>query len=194
MLIIDNVLISRELFTNCFCCDLSLCKGICCVEGDAGAPLEEEEIGLIENDLHKIIPFLTPEGKTAIEQFGIFDYDIEGQLTTTLINEKDCVFVYYENGIAKCGIEKAFIEKKIKFQKPISCHLYPIRIKKYPYYEALQYHRWEVCQIATEIGKKKNLSVFEFLQPALTRKYGKKWIEKVKKFVASDNFLKSKNV
>ncbi|MBO4582372.1 MAG: DUF3109 family protein [Bacteroidales bacterium] len=188
MLIIDNVLIDEDLFSECFCCNLSHCHGFCCVEGDAGAPLEEEEVGIIEDAMDQIMPYLTEEGKKVISQYGTFDYDMEGQLVTPLVHDKECVFVYYEQQVAKCAIEQAYMDGKIKFRKPVSCHLYPVRIEKFPYYERLTYHRWEVCRSAVELGKKMNISVFDFLQEPLARKYGNNWIKKVKKLKNTGNF------
>ncbi len=180
MLAIDNTLISDDIFNHYFACDLSCCKGICCVEGDAGAPLEEEEISVLEDCLDEIKPFMLKEGIEVVIQSGVFDYDVEGILVTPLVNDKECAFVYFEDNIAKCAIEKAYMEKRIDFQKPISCHLYPIRITKSNYYEMLNYHRWEVCHSACMHGKDLAISVFDYLRIPLTRKYGEEWIEKVK--------------
>lgn len=188
MLIVDNILIDEDLFTQCFCCNIHMCNGICCVEGDAGAPLEEEEVGIIENYIDKITPYLSEENKTVIAQNGTFDYDMDGKLVTPLVNDKECAFVFYENNVAKCAIEQAYLDKKIKFRKPISCHLYPIRVEKFPYYESLKYHRWEVCKTAVALGNSKKISVFDFLEEPLSRKYGKAWIKKVKKIKKTDNF------
>jgi hypothetical protein len=121
------------------------------------------------------------KGVETVEQNGVFDYDADGVLVTPLINDKECVFVYFEENTAKCAIEKAFSEGKIGFQKPISCHLYPIRIKKFDYYERLDYHRWEVCEQARKQGKKLKIKVFDYLAEPLTRRYGREWIKKMKK-------------
>jgi hypothetical protein len=183
MVIVDNTFISEDLFKQHFVCDISCCKGICCVEGDAGAPLEEEEIAILEDCLDKIKPYMTKEGIEIVQQGGIFDYDIEGVLVTPLVNDRECVFVYYENDIAQCAIEKAYLEGKTDFQKPISCHLYPVRLTKQNCYEKLNYHQWGVCRSARMNGKRLQISVFDFLQTPLARKYGDEWINKVKKII-----------
>jgi len=181
MLSIDHVIISDEVLNQYFACDLSACKGRCCVEGDAGAPLEEEEISLLEDYFDDIKPYMLPQGVKIVEENGVFDYDADGILVTPLINDKECVFVYFDEKTAKCAIEKAFLEGKIGFQKPISCHFYPIRVKKFDYYERLDYHCWEVCKAARKQGKALKISVFDYLLEPLTRRYGKAWIKKVKK-------------
>jgi len=181
MLSIDHVLISDEILNQYFACDFSACKGMCCVEGDAGAPLEEEEIGIIEDFLEEIKPYMLPEGVQMVEQNGVFDYDADGVLVTPLINNKECAFVYFESNVAKCAIEKAFLEGKIDCRKPISCHLYPIRIKKFDYYEQLDYHRWTVCERAQIHGRILKTTIFDYLSEPLSRRYGKEWVEKVKK-------------
>lgn len=183
MVIIDNIFISDDIFKQHFVCDFSCCKGICCVEGDAGAPLEEEEIAIIEDYLDEIKPFMTKESIDIVKQGGVFDYDVEGVLVTPLVNDKECVFVYYENDIAQCAIEKAYREGKIDFQKPISCHLYPVRLTKHNCYERLNYHQWEVCRSARMNGKRLQISVYDFLKTPLARRYGDEWINKVEKII-----------
>jgi hypothetical protein len=181
MLIIDNILISDDIFKQYFVCNLSCCKGLCCVEGDAGAPLEEEEISILEDYLDQIKPFMTKEGIEVVKQGGVFDYDIDGILVTPLVNDKDCAFICFDNDIAQCAIEKAFLERQIDFPKPISCHLYPIRITNHNGFERLNYHQWKICHHARTNGKRLNVSVFEFLKSPLIRKYGEQWFNKVKK-------------
>ena len=183
MLSVEDVLISDEVLNQYFACDLSACKGRCCVEGDAGAPLEEEEISVLEDFLDEIVPYMLPEGVQMVEQNGVFDYDVDGVLVTPLINNRECAFVYFEENTAKCAIEKAFLEGKISFKKPISCHLYPIRIKKFDYYERLDYHNWTVCERAQICGKTLKTTVFDYLSEPLSRRYGRAWVEKVKKKV-----------
>ena len=119
---------------------------------------------------------------------GTFDYDMEGQLVTPLIEDKACAFICYEHGIAQCAIEKAFFDNKITFRKPISCELYPIRLEKLQYYDSLKYHQWDICDAARRCGQEKKITVFEFLEAPLTRKYGKKWFQKAKKLIPPDNF------
>jgi hypothetical protein len=181
MLIVGNTIIPDDIFQKKFVCDITKCKGVCCIEGDAGAPLEEEEIGILEDSIDIIKQYMCNDGITIIEKNGVFDYDETGNLVTPLIHNQECAFVYYENNIAKCAIEQAYNDKKIKFQKPISCHLYPIRITPHLHYDSLTYHHWNICQDACKNGKKLNVSIFDFLEIPLTRKYGKAWIKKVKK-------------
>ena len=181
MLIVKNTILSDDIFRKYFVCDLTQCKGICCVEGDAGAPLEEEEIGIIEDCMDEIKAFLLPESLQCIEKNGVFDYDEKGQLVTPLVHDQACAFVYFEEGIAKCAIEKAYKLHKIPFQKPISCHLYPIRITTHLHYDALNYHRWPICASACKNGEKQKQRIFEFLEAPLIRKYGREWYEEVKK-------------
>ena len=181
MLSIDHVIISDEVLNQRFACDLFVCKGMCCVAGDAGAPLEEEEVGILEDYLDDIKPYMSKESVQLVEQNGVFDYDIDGVLVTPLINDNECVFTYFESSIAKCAIEKAFEEGKTDFKKPISCHLYPVRVKKFDYYERLDYHRWDVCECARKHGKRLKISIFDYLSEPLARRYGKGWIKKVKK-------------
>mgnify|MGYP002623554324 CR=1 FL=1 len=183
MLVIDNTLISEDIFDCHFCCDMAACKGICCVEGDAGAPLEEEEVAILEDIVDKIQPYLSKEGNSIIQKNGVFDYDVDGFLVTPLVNNAICAFGVQKEDRIECAIENAFLDKKINFQKPISCHLYPIRINKWNNYDTVDYHQWDICKQAIINGKQQNISVFDFLQEPLTRKYGKEWIEKVKVFL-----------
>ena len=181
MLAIDDVIISEDVLNQYFACDISCCKGACCVEGDAGAPLEEEEIAILEDCLEEIKPFMTEKGVETVTKSGVFDYDMDGVLVTPLINDSECVFVYFDENDAKCAIEKAFLEKKIGFWKPISCHLYPIRIKKCNYYEVLNCHQWEVCSAARKHGKDLGIRLLDYLKEPLKRKFGGVWIEKMQK-------------
>lgn len=181
MIVVDNTILSDDIFEEYFMCNLSACKGFCCVEGDAGAPLDEEEISVLEDSIEAIKPYMCRQGVDSIDISGVFDYDMEGHLVTPLINDSACAFVYYDAGIAKCAIEKAYMENKIKFKKPISCHLYPIRISSHLHYDALNYHRWPICKSACEYGKTQQLTIFEFLKEPLIRKYGKRWYQKVQK-------------
>ena len=191
MIIIEKPLISEDVCDAYFSCDLKHCKGKCCIEGDYGAPLEEEEISIIENEIENIKPFMTPEGIAVIDNNGVFEFDIEGVYVTPLITNKQCAFVYHNNDIALCAIEKAFIEKKINFQKPISCHLYPIRILKQPEYDAINYHQWNVCKEAREIGKEKGIPLYKYLKEPLIRKYGADWYEILEKYLESKNKIRN---
>jgi hypothetical protein len=179
MIVIENTIISEEIRDTFFCCNPEVCHGACCVDGDAGAPLEESEISEIEDNLDRIKPFMLPKGIQVVEKSGVFDYDSEGSYVTALIEDKDCVFVYYENGIARCAIEKAWEEGKISFQKPISCHLYPIRTKSHKRSEAVNFHKWHICESACKLGNEKRLPLATFLKQPLIRKYGQDWYDEL---------------
>lgn len=181
MIIVNGVLVSDELLDHYFCCDLKECKGSCCIEGDAGAPLDPLEIGELEEYFPIFREYMTSEGIEKIEEEGTFDYDMDGHFATPLISNEACAYVYYEDGIAKCAIEKASLNGDIPFRKPISCQLYPIRIKSLPDYEALNYHRWFVCAPACERGEKLKIPVFRFLKEPLIRKYGEEWYNDLEK-------------
>ncbi len=180
MLIVENAYISDDIAEYYFKCDLERCKGACCEAGDLGAPLEENELSILEQIFEQIKPFMSEKGRKVAEKQGLYILDSDGDFSTTTIEGKECVFaVEDEKGTWACAIEKAFQEGKIDFPKPISCHLYPIRITKYDQYEALNYHRWQVCSPACVLGKKMQVRVFEFLKEPLIRKYGKAWYEKL---------------
>ncbi len=187
MIIVEKTLISDDVCEAYFACDLKLCKGKCCVEGDYCAPIEEEEISIIEDELEKIKPYMTSEGIDVVSRIGVFEFDIEGVFVTPLITNKQCAFVYHQNDIAFCAIEKAFIEKKINFQKPISCHLYPIRILKQPEYDAINYHKWDICKDACKSGTEQKIPLHKYLKEALIRKYGEDWYEILDKYLESIN-------
>ncbi|MDL2262278.1 DUF3109 family protein [Bacteroidales bacterium OttesenSCG-928-I21] len=177
MIDIDNKIVHIDIFTENFCCDICKCKGICCAEGDSGAPLEENEVEKIEEILPLIYDKLTEESRNVIKNKGVSMIDIEGDLTTTICGESGpCVFTQYDNNnIAYCLIEKAWEEGLTDFRKPISCHLYPIRITKYKDFDAVNYNVWDVCDDARTLGNEKNITIFEFLKDPLIRKYGKEW-------------------
>jgi len=180
MIQIQDTIISLDILEEYFVCDLPVCKGICCVIGDAGAPVEENEIAELEKALPAIWDDLSPEAKEVIEKQGVVYRDIEGEFVTSLVNGDDCVFTYYdENGYCKCAIEKAFSEGKIDFYKPISCHLYPVRVARYNGFRALNYHRWRYCREATALGKEQGVKVYQFLKEPLIRKFGEEWYEQL---------------
>ena len=184
MIKIDHVLVSDELKDNYFACHLKACHGDCCVEGDAGAPLEEEEISLLEDYIDEVKPFMTVEGKKVIEKNGVFDYDADGEYVTPLVNNRECAFVYQVNSINFCAIEKSFIEGMIKFQKPVSCHLYPVRLSKVGEFTAVNYHKWSICAPAIINGRKEGIPLYKYLKASLTRKFGVDWYEKLEKELA----------
>lgn len=176
MIKIDNTIVSDDLLNVRFCCDLNACKGECCVDGDAGAPLDEEEISILEDHIDKIKPYMSPESMVVVERMGVFDYDMTGKFCTPLVNDRECVFVVFDEfKIARCAIEMAYKEGKIKFQKPVSCHLYPVRITCYDSFDAVNYHKWHICQKALDNGARNNIPLYEFLKDALLRKYGRQW-------------------
>ncbi|MGN0036159.1 MAG: DUF3109 family protein [Bacteroidaceae bacterium] len=176
MIQIDDVLVSFDVFQERFCCQVDACKGECCVEGDAGAPLEEDEVKELEKALPVIWDDLSPEARAVIERQGVCYRDSDGDLVTSIVNGKDCVFTYYnEQGYCLCAIEKAYREGKLDFYKPISCHLYPIRVARYPQFTALNYHRWKVCKAAVLLGEQKNIPVYRFLKEPLIRRFGEAW-------------------
>ena len=179
MIIIDNILVSDELKEIRFACDLQACKGDCCVDGDAGAPLEEEEISIIEDDLVEIIPYMTKEGIDVVKKNGVFEYDVDGEYVTPLVNDDECAFVYTEGGISYCAIEKAFREGKINFKKPISCHLYPVRLTYVGQTLAVNYHEWYMCSSALHCGSKKEVPLYKYLKEPLIRKFGETWYNKL---------------
>lgn len=179
MIDIENTIISRDIITCHFACNLSVCKGACCIQGDAGAPLAKEEAELLQEIFPDIIPYLRKKGIDTIHETGTSTIDSEGDIVTPLINGKECAYAVFENGIARCGIEKAYLAGAIHYRKPISCHLYPVRIKKYKTYEAINYDRWEICDPARIYGQQSNTPVYRFTEEALIRKYGKKWFRQL---------------
>ena len=175
MIKIDSAIISFDLFDKPFCCDLAVCKGACCVLGDSGAPLEAGEIALLEELYPQFQRYMTEPGRAAVESQGVSVTDREGEKVTPLVHGKECAYAYFENGVALCAIEKAFLAGEIAFQKPISCHLYPVRIAKYKGYDAVNYHKWEICEGAVTCGRMKGVPVYQFLREPLIRKYGERW-------------------
>lgn len=179
MIQIEDKLISEDIFAEEFVCNLSKCKGACCVEGDIGAPLEKGEAEILEDIYEKIKPYLTEEGIEAIEEQGKWEIDpMDGEYVTPMVKGRECAYVTFdENGITKCGIEKAYEDGAVNWQKPISCHLYPIRVKEYSAFTALNYHEWPICSDACELGKELQVPVYKFLKTPLIRKYGEEFYE-----------------
>lgn len=178
MIQIDDTLVSLDVIERHFLCDLSRCKGECCIEGDSGAPLEKEE----EEELKRVLPEvwndLSPEAQAVINKQGVAFTDSDGDLVTSIVGNKNCVFTCYDtDGTCKCAIEKAYREGRVAFYKPVSCHLYPIRVTKYDTFQAVNYHRWDVCRAAEILGRKENVPVYKFLREPLIRKFGEAWYE-----------------
>ncbi len=179
MIIIDDILVSDEIKEIHFACNLSACSGDCCVDGDAGAPLTEEEISILEDDIDEVKPYMTELGINVIDQVGVFEYDIDGEYVTPLVGDVECAFVYFKNGISFCAIEKAYLKGKITFQKPISCHLYPIRLSYVGPSLAINYHKWSICSSALIHGKKTGSPLYKYLKEPLIRKFGETWYGKL---------------
>lgn len=180
MQIIDKTVIASDVVGESFVCDLNKCKGACCVEGDLGAPLEENELEKIDEVVPLVKPYLSKEAIEVLDTQGGFVLDEEGDFSTTTINNKECAFAFYdEQKILKCSIEQAWKDGKTDFQKPISCHLYPIRIKNLGEYEAINYDRWHICAPACDLGAELKVPVYKFLKDPLIRKYGEDWYEKL---------------
>lgn len=177
MIQLDNKLISEDIFSEEFVCNLSKCKGACCVEGDVGAPLDKSETEILDQIFDKVKPYLRPEGVKAIEEQGTWTTDpIDGDYVTPMVNGNECAYVVFdEKGITKCGIEKAYEDGAVDWQKPISCHLYPIRVNEYSTFTALNYHEWSICSDACALGKELEVPVYKFLKTPLIRKYGEEF-------------------
>ena len=177
---IQDKIVSTQIFERKFVCDLNACKGACCVHGDAGAPLSIEEASIIEDDLEKIIPFMRPEGVKAVEEIGVFYMDQDNEPATTLVNDEECAFVYFdENGITKCAIEAAHKAGVTDFKKPISCHLYPIRLKKFNDFTAVNYDHWDICAPACKCGQELDVPVFRFLKEPIIRAFGEDFFQEL---------------
>jgi hypothetical protein len=193
MVQIGNVVVALDVFTEKFICNPDACKGGCCIEGDAGAPVEREELEQLENLLPIVWDDLSPEAQAVIKKQGVYYYDRDGELVTSIVNNKDCVFTYYDGkGCCFCAIEKAYRAGKIDFYKPISCHLYPIRVSDFGSYKAVNYHQWNICHAAVTLGKNKNTPVYQFLKEPLIRKFGEDWyaeLETVAKELKSQRLI-----
>ena len=175
MLIINDVLVSDNLVNTKFACNTSVCKGACCVEGDYGAPLEKAEISIIKDSIEAIKPYMEPEGIALLESEGFHEKDIDEEDCTTCLPSGACVFVKFDGMLATCAIENAQREGALEFKKPISCHLYPVRVKKIGEYMALNYHQWDICSPACERGENEFIMVSDFLKEPLVRKFGEEW-------------------
>lgn len=173
-------MVSDHIRDREFVCDLERCKGACCVEGDYGAPLEDDELEILRAIYPKVKPFLSEQGARAIEKQGTYVLDEEGDFSTPVVGGRECAYaVYDEKGILKCGIEQAYHAGAINFRKPISCHLYPIRVTSKRELEALNYDRWHICSPACELGKKLKVPLYKFLKDPLIRKYGQAWYDEL---------------
>ena len=183
---VEDKIVSTDIFTVKFCCDLAACKGICCVEGNAGAPLEAEEVDILEAEYDNYKPFMKPAGIEAVRRQGFFVVDSDGDLTTPLINEAECAFVSEKDGITYCAIEKAWRQGKTMFQKPISCHLYPIRLSNFQNgTTGIMYHRWSVCKDALVLGEKIGKPLYRVLKEPIVRRFGEAFFRTLEEVEAS---------
>lgn len=180
MLEVDGILVSSEVLDEKFVCDLSACKGACCVEGDLGAPLAREETEILKREYPNIEPYLSEAGKAVIEAQGTSVLDWEGEYSTPTIGNRECAYaIYDQQGILKCGIEQAWKGGRTDYQKPVSCHLYPVRVLRLTEGEALNYDRWSICDAARVCGKNLKVPVYKFTKDALIRAYGAEWYAKL---------------
>jgi hypothetical protein len=176
VILIDDTLLSTELFDRKFCCDLKACKGACCVEGESGAPLEPEELAEVEAAFPIIKKRLKPDSLAVIEREGLHVVDADGDHVTPIVKGKECVYATFDDdGTAKCAFEQAHQAGEIEWQKPISCHLYPIRLTPLKDLTAVNYHQWPICGGAVSCGVGLNLSVLQFCKSSLTRRFGEAW-------------------
>lgn len=180
MIEIGTTLVSDDLVEKRFVCDLNACKGACCILGDSGAPLEDGEEQILE-DIYPIVePYLTEKGKKAIKKYGKWMVDTDGDKVTPLVGgNKECAYTIFENDIAFCGIEKAFRDGKVEWQKPVSCHLYPVRISKHKKFTAVNYETWDICKPACSCGEKLKVPVYKFVKTALVRRFGSDWYKQL---------------
>lgn len=193
MIKIGDVLVSDDIKQVEFVCHLEKCKGACCVEGDLGAPLEEDELAQMKAIQKKVKPYLMPAGVKALEEQGAYILDEDGDYSTPTIGGRECAYAIYDTqGVLKCGIEQAYLDGKIKFRKPISCHLYPIRITKKKGFEAVNYHKWSICSAACSYGKSLRVPLYKFLREPLIRKYGSAWYDELVEAIEGEPAPKTK--
>lgn len=179
---LGKTIISEEIIEKDFVCNLNACKGACCIDGDAGAPLEASETQILQDIYEHVKPYLREEGIKAIETQGVFITTENGDLETPLIDDADCAYVIFDKkGTALCGIEQAYIDGKINWKKPLSCHLYPVRVKDYSEFSAVNYHKWHICDDACSLGKELQVPVYKFVKEALIRKFGEDWYSELEK-------------
>lgn len=186
MIAINHTLISEDIFDKKFVCDLNACKGECCVSGDSGAPLNIKELKILDKIYNSVKPYMNEKGIATVDKQGTYVLDKDGDYTTPLVSDgAECAYVFFdEKNIAKCAIEQAYLAGKtdpiaVGWKKPISCHLYPIRITEYKEYDAVNYHSWHICKPACECGQQLNVPVYKFLKEPLVRKYGDAWYEEL---------------
>ena len=189
MIQIGKTLISETIIEEQFVCNIAKCKGECCVQGDAGAPLEESELAILDEIFEKVKPYITAKGIKSVEEFGTWTKDEHDELVTPLIDGKECAYtVFDKDGIAKCGIEDAYNDGAITWRKPTSCHLYPIRVTEYSEFSAVNYHEWDICSSACVLGEELKVPVYKFLKEPLITKFGKNWYTELEK--VAEEYLK----
>ncbi len=179
MVEIGDKVISIDLVEMHFACDLDTCKGACCIHGESGAPLEHEEVDLLKEEYPVFRGYLRPEGIRAIEEQDTSVLDADNEMVTPLVDGRECAYTVFEEGIARCALEKAFDEGMISIRKPVSCHIYPVRIRKYNAFKAVYYDRWAICDPARDYGKEKNIRVFRFVREGIERKFGKEFYKQL---------------
>ena len=180
MLIVKNSIVSDDIVDRRFCCDLSQCKGQCCVEGDCGAPLLEEEIPILEQILPQVEPYMTEAGKAVVQSEGVATLNNAAEPCTPLVNNRECAYVSWgDDGTAFCAIEQAFRDGNIDFMKPISCHLYPLRVDEYGEFTTVNYHQWDVCRCAVVKGNQEGQPLYEYLREPLVRRFGQDWYDEL---------------
>ncbi len=176
MIEIDDKIVSLDILREQFACDISRCKGECCVEGNAGAPLDIDEVDTLEEEWDNYAPYMTEQGRLAVAQQGFMVVDQEGDYTTPLIDDAECAYSFNENGVTYCAIERAYREGKTRFVKPISCHLYPIRLMRFSNGSiGLNYHRWNICRPACECGCKSGIPLYKSLREPIIRRFGEEF-------------------
>jgi hypothetical protein len=179
---LGKTIVSEEIMETDFVCNLAACKGACCIAGEAGAPLEDKETEILVDIFKEVKPFLREEGIAAIELQGAFVKGEDGEWETPLVNNRECAYVIFsDSGIAKCGLEEAYERGATSWRKPISCHLYPVRVKEYTELIAVNYHKWQICDPACSLGRKLKVPVYKFVKEALIRKFGKRWYQLLEK-------------
>ncbi len=192
---LGKTIVSEEIFEKDFVCNLSACKGACCIDGDAGAPLDEKETKILEEIYPAVKPFLRPAGIEAIEKQGTSIIGEDGEFETPLIDGADCAYVTFDTkGIALCGIEEAYNQGKISWKKPVSCHLYPVRVQDYSEFASVNYHHWHICDDACSLGKELQVPVYKFVKEALIRKFGEDWYEELEKTALEFKLKKEKSI
>ena len=191
MIEIEGKIVSDDILNESFACDIAQCKGQCCVDGNAGAPLEIDEVDILEEEYLQYKPYMTPEGIAAVEEQGFMVVDIDGDYTTPLVGDAECAYSYTENGVTLCAIEKAYLKGECSFRKPISCHLYPIRLVNFSNGEVgLNYHRWNVCSSACKLGKELKIPVYKAVKDAIIRRFGEDFYAALE---AAEQYFKEEN-